>query len=257
MKLFSTEITHSTIESDNPLYQRTRKSYELIKDKVIGKVLEVGCGEGYGIDIYYNNSITLTVVDKSKTTTSTIKKKHPEIKVVQQKVPPFASFEDHSFDTILAFQVIEHIKNDHLFLSELNRILKPGGTLYLTTPNINKTIAPNPWHFREYSFEELKKLIENYFNNLSIQGIRGNEITDTYYAENKKSVSKILSFDIFKIHKLFPPFILRYPYEILNRHNRKKVLRRNPLITQKITSKDYSLAEFSVDTLDFFCEIKK
>jgi glycosyltransferase involved in cell wall biosynthesis/SAM-dependent methyltransferase len=46
-------------------------------------------------------------------------------------------YEDASFDTILCCELIEHLPNDPMFLmSEVNRILKPGGHFVLTTPNI-------------------------------------------------------------------------------------------------------------------------
>lgn len=45
--------------------------------------------------------------------------------------------EDDTFDYILCSEVIEHMEQDPMFLlSELNRVLKPGGLLILTTPNI-------------------------------------------------------------------------------------------------------------------------
>jgi SAM-dependent methyltransferase len=45
--------------------------------------------------------------------------------------------EDESFDYILCSEIIEHMEQDPMFMmSELNRVLKPGGLLVLTTPNI-------------------------------------------------------------------------------------------------------------------------
>jgi SAM-dependent methyltransferase len=45
-------------------------------------------------------------------------------------------YDDASFDVILLVEVIEHLENHRLALSELARILKPNGVLILTTPNI-------------------------------------------------------------------------------------------------------------------------
>ncbi len=46
-------------------------------------------------------------------------------------------YENESFDTVLCCELIEHLFSDPMFLmSEVNRILKPGGHLVLTTPNI-------------------------------------------------------------------------------------------------------------------------
>lgn len=45
--------------------------------------------------------------------------------------------EDETFDYVLCSEVIEHMEQDPMFMmSEINRVLKPGGTLLLTTPNV-------------------------------------------------------------------------------------------------------------------------
>jgi SAM-dependent methyltransferase len=44
---------------------------------------------------------------------------------------------DSSFDAIFSIEGIEHLENRFLFLREAHRILRPGGTLLLTTPNIS------------------------------------------------------------------------------------------------------------------------
>lgn len=45
-------------------------------------------------------------------------------------------YDDASFDVVLLIEVIEHLENHRTALGELARILKPGGVLILTTPNI-------------------------------------------------------------------------------------------------------------------------
>jgi SAM-dependent methyltransferase len=45
-------------------------------------------------------------------------------------------FDDNSFDYVVSIEGIEHIENHFAFLREINRILKPGGQLFLTTPNV-------------------------------------------------------------------------------------------------------------------------
>ena len=95
-------------------------------------------------------------------------------------------YDDGYFSTVLCCELIEHLPSDPMhMMSEINRILKPGGTLVLTTPNIASAravsailqgfhpmlfpayICPNPAgetearHNREYSPREVKDLLEN------------------------------------------------------------------------------------------------
>ena len=47
-------------------------------------------------------------------------------------------FEDGSYDVVLATEVIEHLADHPTFLREAGRILKPGGRLVLSTPNVHR-----------------------------------------------------------------------------------------------------------------------
>ena len=48
--VYTTEIASDSVASDNPIHQRLLKAYVLAVDYVQGNLLEVGCGEGRGID---------------------------------------------------------------------------------------------------------------------------------------------------------------------------------------------------------------
>ncbi|CAL2091688.1 SAM-dependent methyltransferase [Tenacibaculum sp. 190524A02b] len=257
MYFFSTEVTSSKINSDRPLFLRTKKAYEIVSDYVSGKTLEIGCGEGYGVALYYSKVSSLTLIDKSSYSVELLKKKYPEATVIQQKIPPLKNIPNNYYDTIISFQVIEHIKNDSLFLKEIHRVLKPEGKVFLSTPNANKSIARNPWHYREYTFSELQSLTNTYFKDCIIKGIEGNKKTDEYYNNNGIAVSKLLKLDIFNLQKRMPAILLRIPYEILNRINRRGLLKKYRKQIENLKSEDYTLNVFSDKTLDFFCILEK
>ncbi len=56
--------------------------------------------------------------------------------IVQNNIEHGTQFQTDFFDTVICADVIEHIVNIWMALSEIHRILKPGGRLILTTPNI-------------------------------------------------------------------------------------------------------------------------
>ncbi len=94
-------------------------------------------------------------------------------------------YEDGSFSTVLCCELVEHLPTDPMhMMGEINRILKPGGHLVMTTPNVASLRAiagvlqgfhpmlfpsyikpnpggePDPRHAREYTPLELKALLE-------------------------------------------------------------------------------------------------
>src|SRR5690606_9385233 len=101
---------------------------------VAGDVLEVGCGEGRGIDVLIRNASTFTAVDKIAPVISKLQERYPTGRFLSMNIPPLTGLDDNRYDLVASFQVIEHIQNDKLFLSEIYRVLKPGGTALLTTP---------------------------------------------------------------------------------------------------------------------------
>ena len=257
MGSYSTEITSSKIVSDNPLYQRTKKAYTLLYNKNLGDTLEIGCGEGYGVEIYKSKVKKLYLIDKSAGNLETIKQKNPDCSILKSKVPPLINIPNESFDTVISFQVIEHIKDYDYFLREIHRVLKSGGTAYISTPNKEKTIVKNPWHFKEFNYQELVESIEPIFNDYSISGIEGNSKTEKYYNKSNQRVAQIISIDIFNLINVLPNVLLRIPYEILNRVNRLLLLKKNDSLINSISTEDYVLKPYNSKTLDFFCELKK
>lgn len=251
-KVFTTEITSESIASDNPIHQRLLKAYVLAQDFVRGDVLEVGCGEGRGIDLIIDKSQSYTAIDKIEPVIDQLRKKYPSGKFISGNIPPLAQFADNSFDRIFSFQVIEHIEDDHLFLKEINRILKPGGTALITTPNRPRSLSRNPWHIREYTADELTDLAKKYFSKVEIKGITGNEKVQQYYDRNKKSVDRIMRFDVLDLQHKLPASILRVPYELLNRFNRNKLKDTADELVSSIRHEDYLLTDDAQTALDLF-----
>jgi len=257
MSIFTTEITSDRIPSDNPLHQRLLSAYYLAKNYIDGDVLELGCGEGRGIDVILKKSKTFTAIDKIKDAVDALSAKYPKHNFLSKLFPPMGYIEDKSFDTIISFQVIEHIEDDELFLNEIFRILRPGGKAIITTPNIKMTLTRNPWHIREYTSKELIDISSKYFPNVEIKGISGNTKVIDYYNNNVKSVQKFKRLDFLNLEKHLPNFIYKIPYELLNRFNRNNLKNDNDKLVSSISYKDYLLANDNPNNLDLFLILKK
>ena len=167
------------------------------------------------------------------------------------EVPPIG-FDSNSFDYVVAFQVIEHIEEDMQFAREVARVLRPEGKFIVTTPNAPMSLTRNPWHVREYNADELRNLLECNFSKVEAFGVVGNDKVMEYYAKNRRSVERIARFDIFDLQHRLPRKLLQKPYDMLNRWNRKRLLRDNAKLTTSITYSDYAIEPYREGCFDLF-----
>ncbi|MDO9552151.1 bifunctional 2-polyprenyl-6-hydroxyphenol methylase/3-demethylubiquinol 3-O-methyltransferase UbiG [Rhodonellum sp.] len=252
MGTYTTEIASDKLVSDNPIHQRLLKAYIAAKPLVAGNLLEVGCGEGRGVEVLLDAVDNYLGIDKIQEVIDSLKIKFPKEAFQQAFIPPFSGFGDNSFDTVVSFQVIEHIQNDKLFLEEIHRVLKPGGKAIISTPNIRHTLSRNPWHIREYTGQELTTLSEGIFDKVESMGIGGNQKVWDYHAANRISVNKIMRFDIFNLQYRLPASVLKMPFEILNRMNRNKLHQQHGKSVVEISHEDYLLVDHPDKGLDLF-----
>ena len=239
--------------SENVIFQRHMIAYKEASKLISGTVLEIGCGEGYGISELVKFSEKYIGVDKFDTFISEEIKKNNDIVFHKMEIPPLLNIKANSIDFVVTFQVIEHIQDDHYFLKEIFRVLKPGGKLLLTTPNKLMSLSRNPWHIREYTPFEMNDILSKYFAKTQVNGVYGNDLVMEYYKKNKESVKKITRFDIFNFQYILPRWILQTPYDILNRFNRKKLKSDNENVVSLVKVDDYSILDSTENCLDYFC----
>lgn len=256
-KVFTTEITSESIASDNPIHQRLLKAYVVAQDYVQGDLLEVGCGEGRGIARLLPKIKSYSAIDKIESALVKLRQEYPAGNFISGNIPPLTAYPDHSFDGVVTFQVIEHIEDDRLFLKEIHRVLRPGGLLLLTTPNRPLSLSRNPWHVREYTNDELTALAKSVFSQVEMKGITGNEKVMTYYERNKKSVDRIMRFDIFDLQHRLPASVLQVPYEIMNRWNRNKLKTTADELVMSIDHEDYLVTDDAAHALDLLLIARK
>lgn len=259
MSLQTAERISSFDKSDNVIFQRHLVAYNeaarLIAPNL--NIVEIGCGEGYGFTVLAPQAHIYEAIDKfGNPETNEYIKQYPQVHFQQASVPPFP-FPDNTFDALVTFQVIEHIEPDEYFMREAHRILKPGGIMVLTTPNIKMSITRNPWHIREYTVQELQALAQKYFANVDMKGVYGNQKVMDYYQKNKEAVKKFTQFDIFNLQYKLPRPILQIPYDILNRLNRRLLLKKNNELVTDIQLSDYFVDAANDQCFDLLVVAKK
>ncbi len=232
--------------SDNFVFQRSLLAYHAAAERIAGEVLEIGTGSGYGIRVIAPRTSRFVTLDKHRPDPSLLD--DPRVEFRQATVPPLP-FADGSFDCVITFQVIEHIDDDARFVREICRVLRPGGRLVVTTPNAPMSLTRNPWHVREYRAGELRQLLlQGGFSRVETCGVAGNEQVEAYYERNREGVRRITRFDLLDLQHRLPRRLLQLPYDLLNRLNRRKLLRQNRDLTTSIRMEDYRIIPLDPDS---------
>jgi ubiquinone/menaquinone biosynthesis C-methylase UbiE len=122
------------LEKDVRSREEHLQRYKHALKRVRGRVLDLGCGTGYGSKMLYDANNNVYGIDVSQSAINYAKSNYPGPEYIccsAEKLP----FEDGYFDAITAFEVIEHVSNPYDTLSEIYRVLKRGGSLFISTPN--------------------------------------------------------------------------------------------------------------------------
>src|SRR3990172_3718814 len=100
------------------------------------QVLEVGCGTGYFTKELAKTGALITAIDISRDLLEVAQSEIKSKNVLFQIENAYAlTFNDNYFDSIVGSSVLHHLEVDRA-LSEFYRVLKPGGSLYFTEPNM-------------------------------------------------------------------------------------------------------------------------
>jgi SAM-dependent methyltransferase len=139
------------------------------------RVLDIGCGTGYGTAELAQRAQSATGVDISPEAIAYARKHYPLanttfLSASATAIPCPAA----SFDLITAFEVIEHLDNWRDLLIEARRLLAPNGLFLVSTPNkiyyaeSRASDGPNPFHTHEFEYTEFRDALDAVFPEVTI-----------------------------------------------------------------------------------------
>ena len=134
------------------------------------RVLDAGCGSGYGTAHLASLDPTLQVVgiDHNEEALAYARAHYagPNLRFARGDCMAL-EFPDGEFDLVVAFEVLEHLSEPTKFLEQVRRVLRPSGHLLVSTPNrryySEERGYVNPFHTREYDASEFDALLAGFF----------------------------------------------------------------------------------------------
>ncbi len=175
-------------------FARYRKVNTILKKIPKGDILEIGCCGGEFLELLRKKGWSVKGIEISKKAAQRAKNKKIDVKVhdVNKKLP----FKNDSFDVIFAGELIEHLFDDVEFLNDCYRLLRKGGHVIITTPNLlslkNRILmlfgrdprySLSPYHYHVYT----QKVILDVFkkSKFQIPKTKGNFII---YSKNREPI---------------------------------------------------------------------
>jgi 2-polyprenyl-3-methyl-5-hydroxy-6-metoxy-1,4-benzoquinol methylase len=170
------ERTLPDVPAENYWFRRHLAVYRWIASRCAGlDVADLACGEGYGTAELAEHAARVVGVDANPEALDHARLKYtrPGVRFARGLVEHF----DEPVDAAVFLQTIEHVEEPGKILDRMKAALRPGGTAYVSTPNV-LTLAPpgapksdNPWHVREYRADEFHALCAAHFAHVQMFGL--------------------------------------------------------------------------------------
>ncbi len=167
--------------SDAPIIRRSRllaakSQVGLIKKYKRGtSLLDIGCGEGFFLFNASKAGYTITGIELSQDAAAYAKREFSLD--VETRHFEESQFPENCFDVITLWQVLEHLPYPLTTLKEVYRILKPGGLIVLSTPDVGgipaRLLGRRWWnirriHINQFTTKNLRHILKNAgFKNIS------------------------------------------------------------------------------------------
>ncbi len=148
------------------------------------RVLDLGCGTGDLAADLAQAGARVIAADVAQAALDRAHARHPELALRPIALDGPLPFADGDFDVVWSSEVIEHVADTARWLSEVRRVLAPGGRVLLTTPNhgrlrllaggIERYSPPLGDHLHLYTARSLRELLRDFgFGEIEVRTAAG------------------------------------------------------------------------------------
>jgi SAM-dependent methyltransferase len=215
-----------------------------------GRILDLGSGAGYGTASLARLGVPVVGVDRERPDASS---RGSDARFVAGDVGrlPFTA---RSFELVVSFQVIEHLRDPRPYLAELARVLSPDGAALLTTPNRTTSDGLNPYHEREYSSGELQELLAQAFGRVEVLGVATSDSVEPYFAARRRTLARVARLDLLGLRQRLPRALRLWLFARAAILVRRALRRGGTLVAASV--EDFPVGPLGPTTLDLLavCE---
>jgi SAM-dependent methyltransferase len=180
---------------------RHQAAYELARGRLPrGRVLDLGCGSGYGTASLANDHRFVVGLDRILPDRASRAGAGRFVRARLEGMP----FAPASFELIVSFQVIEHLEDPSDYLDAIARLLAPGGAALITTPNSLESDGVNPFHVHEYRADELAACLRRRFRSVELHGIGASQRVRRHLEQRSQRIRRIMRLDPLRLRDRLP-----------------------------------------------------
>jgi SAM-dependent methyltransferase len=137
------------------------------------RVLDAGCGMAFGSVLMLEGGAQSVVgVDIAEAVLNAVRPEMPNGVNLDAGDLRTLSLPDDSVDLVVCFETIEHFADPDVVLDQLARVLAPTGILAVSSPNRAVSVEQNPYHYHEYTVDELRDALSARFGHVALTSQR-------------------------------------------------------------------------------------
>ena len=230
----------------NPTWQRHSANYRFASAFITsGRVLDLGCGTGHAAELLAGWWTVGLDLDPA----ALEGQDRPCVRADLRRTP----FGDGAFDTVVCLHAVEHVPDPERVVAECRRVVRPGGTVVMSTPNRLTFGRPDeiidPYHYVELDHVQLRGLCSPAFASVEVHGLFGSARYMEFFRRERRKLDAALALDPLRLRRLVP----RRLKQVLYDRSLTTQRRGDDTLAASIGQEDFSLRQDGLnEALDLF-----
>jgi SAM-dependent methyltransferase len=185
--------------------------YRAVLDRLgMGRVLDVGCGEGFESLRFADPGRQVLGVDYAKEATAAAR--HLARAVTGAPAAAFSvaqmdaaalGIAGGAFDAVCSSHLIEHFGDPTGHVAEMARVTAEHGTAFFLTPNAPADFE-NPFHLRLFGPAELAGVLHEHFSDVWVGGVDASDRVKAEFAARRAKAQRVLRLDVLDLRHRMP-----------------------------------------------------